>query len=191
MYEDYTIKPYISPDRDPNEVVKPVPKRNMEPLADGLLAGDIILLWRINFGTFTNETWYPKYFEYTYGIDGPSHLTQLLENGYAYEESAFDSLDHLNSSQKKAILKELGVKGLSKMKAADLDEALANSLSEEELYGTRDCLDSKGRGNSSQSSRDYRSSSKEKNIAKNRLEMSNRFLFYFPPRGEIPRAIRP
>ena len=44
MYEDYTIKPYISPDRDPNEVVKPVPKRNMEPLADGLLAGDIILL---------------------------------------------------------------------------------------------------------------------------------------------------
>lgn len=133
MYEDYTIKPYISPDRDPNEVVKPVPKRNMEPLADGLLAGDIILLWRINFGTFTNETWYPKYFEYTYGIDGPSHLTQLVENGYAYEESAFSSLDHLNSSQKKAILKELGVKGLSKMKAADLDEALANSLSEEEL----------------------------------------------------------
>ena len=46
MYEDYTIKPYFSPDRDPNEVVKPVPKRNMEPLADGLLAGDIILLWR-------------------------------------------------------------------------------------------------------------------------------------------------
>ncbi len=45
MYEDYTIKPYISPDRDPSEVVKPVPKRNMEPLADGLLAGDIILLW--------------------------------------------------------------------------------------------------------------------------------------------------
>lgn len=133
MYEDYTIKPYISPDRDPNEVVKPVPKRNMEPLADGLLAGDIILLWRINFGTFTNETWYPKYFEYTYGIDGPSHLTQLLENGYAYEESAFASLDHLNSSQKKAILKELGVKGLSKMKAADLDEALAKNLSEEEL----------------------------------------------------------
>ncbi|MDU7961154.1 MAG: hypothetical protein E7J28_00500, partial [Streptococcus sp.] len=85
MYEDYTIKPYISPDRDPNEVVKPVPKRNMEPLADGLLAGDIILLWRINFGTFTNETWFPKYFEYTYGIDGPSHLAQLLENGYAYE----------------------------------------------------------------------------------------------------------
>ena len=58
MYEDYMIKPYVSPDRDPKEGVKPVPKRNMEPLADGLLAGDIILLWRINFGTFTNETWY-------------------------------------------------------------------------------------------------------------------------------------
>lgn len=67
-------------------------------------------------------------------IDGPSHLTQLLENdGYAYEESAFDSFDHLNSSQKRAILKERGVKGLSKMKAADLDDALTKSLSEEEL----------------------------------------------------------
>ena len=28
-------------------------------------------------------------------------------------------------------------------------------------------------------------------LVKNRLEMSNRFSFYFPPRGEIPRAIRP
>ena len=43
----------------------------MELLTDDLLAGDIILLWRINFGTFTTETWFPKYFEYTYGIDAP------------------------------------------------------------------------------------------------------------------------
>lgn len=35
---------------------KPVPKRNMELLEDNLLAGDIILLWRIYFGTFTTKT---------------------------------------------------------------------------------------------------------------------------------------
>jgi len=27
-------------------------------LADDLLTGDIILLWRIQFGTFTTETWF-------------------------------------------------------------------------------------------------------------------------------------
>jgi len=32
------------------------PKHNMELLEDNLLAGDITLLWRIHFGTFTNKT---------------------------------------------------------------------------------------------------------------------------------------
>ena len=59
IYKDHQAKPYISPDRDIETWLlnpKPVPKRNMELLADDLLAGDIILLWRINFGTFTTET---------------------------------------------------------------------------------------------------------------------------------------
>ncbi|PMC00924.1 hypothetical protein CJ239_04615 [Streptococcus sp. UMB0029] len=67
----------MSPERDLDAWLlnpKPVPKRNMELLTDDLLAGDIILLWRIQFGTFTTETWFPKYFEYTYGIDTPKHL---------------------------------------------------------------------------------------------------------------------
>ena len=55
IYKDYPVKPYISPYRD-MEARKPVPKRNMELLEDNLLAGDIILIWRINFGTFTTET---------------------------------------------------------------------------------------------------------------------------------------
>ena len=52
FYADHEMKPFISPERyleawllDP----KPVSKRNMELLRDGLLAGDIILLWRIHF----------------------------------------------------------------------------------------------------------------------------------------------
>ena len=50
IYEDHQVKPYISPNRDIEDWLldpKPVPKRNMELLADSLLAGDIILLWRI------------------------------------------------------------------------------------------------------------------------------------------------
>ncbi|MHC5924045.1 hypothetical protein ACYT6T_09755, partial [Streptococcus pyogenes] len=90
----------------------------MEILGKGLLAGDIILLWRIRFGTFTNDTVYSKYFEYSYGIDGPTHMQSLLAKGYAFEESAFDSLDHIAAGLKKKILKTKDVKGLSKMKAA-------------------------------------------------------------------------
>lgn len=136
MYEDYPIKPYVSPERNlATEDFKPVPKQNMVELADGLLAGDIILLWRIEFGTFTNETWYPKYFEYTYGIDAPKHLELLIKNGFARVESAFESLDHITSTLKKNILKEKGVAGLSKMKVADLDQALEATLTEKELAG--------------------------------------------------------
>ena len=60
IYKDHQVKPYISPNCDIEDWLlgpKPVPKRNMELLADNLLAGDIILLWRINFGTFTTESW--------------------------------------------------------------------------------------------------------------------------------------
>ena len=47
FYADHEVKPYISPERDLEAWLldsKPVPKRNMELLQDGLLAGDIILL---------------------------------------------------------------------------------------------------------------------------------------------------
>ncbi|MBF0779740.1 MULTISPECIES: hypothetical protein [unclassified Granulicatella] len=133
-YDDYVIKPYISPKRDlTTEEFKPVPRRNMELLSDSLLAGDIILLWRIHFGTFTNETVFPKYFEYTYGIHAAKHLEMLLEKGYAVKEAAFDSLDHLNATQKKKILKAKHVSGLSKLKSVELDEVLRNHFTEEEL----------------------------------------------------------
>jgi len=138
FYKEHQVKPFISPERDVNAWLlnpKPVPKRNMELLTDDLLAEDIILLWRINFGTFTTETWFPKYFEYSYGTDAPKHLKTLVEKGYAGIETAFESLDHLNATMKKNILKKNGVTGLSKMKIADLDQALHNHFSEEELAG--------------------------------------------------------
>ena len=56
-----------------------------------------------------------------------------VEKGYALVETVFDSLDHLNTTMKKNILKSKGVTGLSKMKAADLVQALHENLSEEEL----------------------------------------------------------
>ena len=108
FYADYEVKPYISLERDLEAWLldpKPVSKRNMELLQDGLLAGDIILLQRIHFGTFTTETWFPKYFEYTYGIQAPEHLKALVDKGYAVIESAFDSLDHINATMKKPFSK--------------------------------------------------------------------------------------
>ena len=57
----------------------------------------------------------------------------LVDKGYAYIESAFDSLDHINATMKKAFLKKKGVVGLSKMKAADLNQAFAIHFTEEEL----------------------------------------------------------
>lgn len=136
IYNNHEVKPYISPERDLGKWLlegKPVPKRNMIVLENGLLPGDIILLWRINFGSFETTTPYSKYFEYTYGIDGPSHMQQLINNGYVYVESAFDSLDHIKAIVKKQILKDQGISGLSKMKSADLDVALRTYVTEETL----------------------------------------------------------
>lgn len=136
LYRHHEVQPYISPDRDVEAWLlegKPVPKRNMILLKDGLLAGDIILLWRIQFGTFTTKEGFPKYFEYTYGINAPEHLQKLVANGYVYQESAFDSLNHITSTMKKKILQAEGVTGLSKMKVADLDQSLAEVMTEDKL----------------------------------------------------------
>ena len=128
------IQPFISPDRDLNsEAFKPVPKKNRILLENNLLAGDIILLWRIQFGTFTNETEMPKYFEFTYGIDATAHLKRLIEEGYCYVESPYDSLKHLNALKKKSILKDKKVHGLSKYKSRQLDELIKQTLTNEEL----------------------------------------------------------
>ena len=58
-----------------------------------------------------------------------------MEKGYAVIETAFDSLDHLNATMKKNILKSKGITGLSKMKAINLVQDLHEHFSEEELAG--------------------------------------------------------
>lgn len=108
IYKDHQVKPFISPERDLDAWLlnpKPVPKRNMELLEDNLLAGDIILLQRIHFGTFTTENWFSKYFKQTYSIDAPKNLEISVEKGYALVETVFDSLDYLNTTMKENILK--------------------------------------------------------------------------------------
>lgn len=105
----------------------------MTLLADGLLPEAIILLWRIQFGTFTTESVFPKYFEYSYGIDAPERLCLLIERDFAEVLSAFDSLKHVNATAKKNLLKSKSVAGLSKMKVADLDQALQEYFTVQEL----------------------------------------------------------
>ena len=78
LYQDYPEVPYISEKRDKEAWLNAVrigseqlvPKRNMIRFEEDILPGHLILLWRIQFGTFTNESVYPKYFEYNYGING-------------------------------------------------------------------------------------------------------------------------
>lgn len=141
LYQDYAEVPYISEKRDKQDWLNAVrigreqlvPKRNLVRFEEDILPGHLILLWRIQFGTFTNESGYPKYFEYNYGINGPQALEEVIEKGYAVEMSATDSMDHLNAASLKAILKHYGVAGFSKMKKPELMELAKQELSEEQL----------------------------------------------------------
>ena len=137
LYRNHRSLPYISPERDLaawlEEVgvssSKAVPKWALEPVANielygGYLfevtAGDIILLWRISFDTFTTQSWFPKYFEHTYGIDAAFDLRMLVEAGLVEIESAADSLDLVTAPALRKALKDAGVSGLSGVKKADL-----------------------------------------------------------------------
>lgn len=103
-YRDYPEQPYISFDRDmqaweetpelfPYGIVE---KKQMQRLAEGILPGHIIMMWRISFGNFTNETMIPQYFEYRYGVDSNECIATLMQLGYVKRCNASDSL-HLQS----------------------------------------------------------------------------------------------
>lgn len=112
-YVGYPELPYIHPERDLSTEVprKLVSEYNMTRLNNGLLPGDIILLWRVSFGTFTTHSWFPKYFEYTYGINAEQSIKELVENDYVEVETAFQSLNHLNAAQVKKSCKKKILKG--------------------------------------------------------------------------------
>ena len=146
LYRNHRSLPYISPERDLaawlEEVgvssSKAVPKWALEPVADielygGYLfevtAGDIILLWRISFSTFTTQSWFPKYFEHTYGIDAAFDLRMLVEAGLVEIGSAAGSLDLVTTPALRKALKDAGVNGLSGATKADLMRLAREHLS--------------------------------------------------------------
>ena len=141
LYRDHPEIPFIDPNRPLDSWLRKVqlgteslvPKRNMIRTSEGLLPGDIILLWRISLGTYTTESWTPKYFEYDYGIDCPTSLAMLINQGYALQDLAWESLDHTPASVLKALLKNKGIKGLSKLKKEDLKDKILEVFSPEEL----------------------------------------------------------
>ena len=153
LYRNHRSLPYISPERDLaawlDEVElsssKLVPKWALEPVANielygGYLfevtAGDIILLWRISFNTFTTQSWFPKYFEHTYGIDAAFDLRMLAEAGFIEIESAADSLDLLAAPALRKALKDAGVNSLSGAKKAELMGLARERLAPTQLEDT-------------------------------------------------------
>jgi len=141
IYKDHNEFPYISPERNLEQWLKKakvtstekVPKRSMERTEEGLLPGDIILLWRVSLGTYTTLPDFPKYFEYDYGIDASLHLKHLVEKNYIYLQSAKASLPLINKAGLKIILAEKEIKAPSKCKKEELVEYVKNQFTEEEL----------------------------------------------------------
>lgn len=140
-YSSYEVYPFISEQRNIEEWLKEVdlsksklvPKRNMEILQDKLLAGHIILLWRVGLNTYTTGSNICKYFEYTYGIDAVRELENLIAEGYVRKQNAFECIDLLNLGQLKMILKKKNINGISKMKKQELVIAVSTEFSLEEL----------------------------------------------------------
>lgn len=141
IYKEHNEIPFISSERNLEQWLKKasvsssekVPKRNMERTEEGLLPGDIILLWRISLDTYTTLPDFPKYFEYDYGIDAPEHLKQLTKENYIYLQSAIESLPLVNVPGLKMILTEKGLKTPSKLKKDELIEYVKNQFTEKEL----------------------------------------------------------
>lgn len=133
VYANHAEMPYIATEYEEELLEKPIPKWAMERTREGLLPGHVIMLWRLNFGTYTTAQPHHKYFATSYGIDAQKELDYLIEQGYAKLDTAFDSLKHLPAGKLKTFLKEKQVIGLSKMKRADLDQAMRQVYTEQEL----------------------------------------------------------
>lgn len=139
FYRDYPEQPYLSPQRDLDAWEKTpdrfpygvVEKRQMQRLGEGILPGHVVMLWRIHFGNFTNESMHPQYFEYRYGVDGAECIETLIRLGYAIKCGAKDSLNLLNLRALKAILLENGLS--AKGKKEELLTRIAGHVPEEKL----------------------------------------------------------
>ncbi len=125
FYEYYPVHPYISPERNlsdweenpENYPYAKVEKKQMTPLEEGILSGDVIMLWRVSLNTLTNQSIFPQYFEYKYGIYAPKSLENLQSLGYALMLSATNSLPHLSIPRLKKILLTKGLSQVGKKEA--------------------------------------------------------------------------
>ena len=139
IYKDYPEQPYISPERDLIAWEKYperfhygiIHKRDMIRVEEGLLPGDIIMLWRIGFNTFTNESTIPQYFEYRYGVNSEASIALLLKLGFASVAGVIDSLDLLTTPQLKRILKDRGLAVSGKK--GDLLQRVVTNIPQETL----------------------------------------------------------
>lgn len=146
LYRDYEHQPFISdkrnlsdwesfPDKYPYGVVS---RKQMTMLEEGLFPGDIVMLWRIGFNNFTNESWIPDYFEYRYGVNSDESLARLIDKGYVVEGGPRESLALLNGASVKRILKTKHLK-VSGKKSELLERVLVNFTEDElaKLYPLR------------------------------------------------------
>lgn len=133
VYANHAELPYFASCYQEELLKKPIPKRNMVRTAEGLLPGHIIMLWRISFGTYTNQASHHKYFYTSYGIDAQKELDWLIQENYVRLNTAFESLKYLAVPKLKEFLQLRHVKGLSKMKRYDAEKALAQVYSNEDL----------------------------------------------------------
>lgn len=143
IYKEHAEIPYIAPEYEEELLLKPIAKRQMIRTEEGLLPGHIIMLWRIQFGSYRTDSPHHKYFATTYGINAQKELEWLIAEGYVRLETALEALRHLSSTRLKLFLKAEGIKGLSKMKRDDLDSAMCNHFTEaklSELYDVRGYL---------------------------------------------------
>ena len=108
FYTDHEVKPYISPERDLEAWLldsKPVPQTKYGAPSRWLACRGYHSLVADPFWNLYDRDLVSWYFEYTYGIHASEHLKTLVEKGYVYIESAFDSLDHINATMKKPFSK--------------------------------------------------------------------------------------
>lgn len=133
IYGEHAETPHLEPKYLDELMLKPIAKRQMIRTEEGLLPGHVIMLWRIQFGSYRTDSPHHKYFYTTYGIDAQKELEWLIDEGYVTLEKAKEGLRHLPSTKLKVLLKDKNLKGLSKMKRADLDNAMLEAFSPAEL----------------------------------------------------------
>lgn len=132
-YQFHDEMPYVDSRYELELLEKPIAKKQMVRTKEGLLPGQIILLWRIQFGTYLTSSQPHKYFYTTYGIDPVKGLEELINLDLVKIDSAKDSLKQCTSMQIRKCLKDKKIKGLSKMKRQELDYILINTLTDKEL----------------------------------------------------------